>query len=88
MWLKRMMQFGSKALRVQNKRMPNKRFKDDDGTELSFADIADQIDAFLEFIYESEEDLYIERKDENTWIVTRKEVPESVRNNRHRNNRA
>lgn len=51
--MKKLMQMGSKALRLQMKKYPDKRFKDDDSTPVSFADLADQMDAILAVMYES-----------------------------------
>lgn len=50
--MKKLMQMGAKALRLQMKKYPDKRFKDDDSTLVSFEGLADQIDAILAVMYE------------------------------------
>lgn len=50
--MKKLMHMGAKALRLQMKKYPDKRFKDDDSTPVSFDDLADQMDAILAVIYE------------------------------------
>lgn len=88
--MKRLMKYGEKALRLQMKRYPDKRFKDDDSTPISFDDMADQIAAILAVLYAADSgDLVVYMHGKNEWIVRRESGGgKSVRNNRHRNNRA
>ena len=83
--MQKMLRMGAKALRLQGKKYPDKRFKDDDGKMVSFNDIADQIDALLETIYMNHTGgmaVYLHGK--NEWIVKREGGKKRVRHNRHR----
>lgn len=77
MHMHRLMKLGAKALRRQAKRLPNKRFKDDDGQLIDFNQVADQIDALvaLMYSYNGEAGFIIEEVQQNKrWLVTRKGV--------------
>lgn len=73
--MERLMKLGAKALRIQGKKLPDKRFKDDSGEYVSFAQIADQIDVILEIMYNTHDTtFYVKQIDKNQWTVTRKGV--------------
>lgn len=87
--MQRILKLSIKALRIQGKRLPNKQFNDDGFGYLSFSQIADELEAILAVMHDTHDTtFYVEQLEQNKWIVTRKKVNNSVRNNRHRNNRA
>lgn len=81
--MRRLMKMGAKALKLQYKRMPEKRFKDDSGEEVSFRQLAEQIEAILSVMYLPTSEFHVQQKGEDCWVVTRKQVNANVRHNRH-----
>lgn len=79
--MRRLMRMGAKALKLQHKRMPEKRFKDDSGEEVSFQQLAEQIEAILSVMYDDSSEFCVEQKGKNCWKVTRKQVVNRVRHN-------
>lgn len=81
--MKKLLKMGAKALRLQMKKYPNKRFKDDSGEYVSFNDIADQIDALLSVIYNTnQQGMGVHLLGNGKWVVERRDN-KNVRNHRH-----
>lgn len=81
--MRRLMKMGAKALKLQYKRMPEKRFMDDSGEEVSFKQLAEQIEVINSVMYRPESEFYVQQKGKDCWVVTRKQVNSNVRHNRH-----